>query len=64
MAKDQPAPLKLEILDGTGAVIRTMMISARAGLNGANWDLRYEAPLQVALKTTPPATDSPADPIV
>ena len=30
------------------------MISARAGLNGANWDLRYEAPLQVALKTTPP----------
>ncbi len=54
VAKDQPAPLKMEILDATGTVIRTMMISARAGLNGANWDLRYEAPLQVALKTTPP----------
>lgn len=54
LAKDPASPLKLEILDSTGAVIRTMTPPGRAGLNGANWDLRYEAPLQVALKTTPP----------
>ena len=54
LAKDAAAPLKMEILDATGAVIRTMMVPGKAGINGANWDLRYEAPLQVALKTTPP----------
>jgi len=46
--------VKLEILDSLGAVIRTMTVTGHAGLNSANWDLRYEAPGQVALKTTPP----------
>ena len=54
LAKDPAGPVKLEILDSLGAVIRTMTVPGKAGLNGANWDLRYEAPLQVALKTTPP----------
>ena len=54
LAKDPAGPIKLEILDSIGGVIRTMTVPGRAGLNGANWDLRYEAPLQVALKTTPP----------
>nr|MBP6716493.1 hypothetical protein [Acidobacteriota bacterium] len=55
LAKDPAGPIKMEILDAAGAVIRTQQITtARAGLNGANWDLRYEAPLQVAPKTTPP----------
>lgn len=54
LAKDPAGPIKLEILDATGAVIRTLTVPGKAGLNGANWDLRYEAPMQVALKTTPP----------
>ncbi len=45
---------KLEILDGTGAVIRTFDGPARAGLNRATWDLRYDPPAQVELRTVPP----------
>jgi photosystem II stability/assembly factor-like uncharacterized protein len=44
----------LEIVDGSGAVVRTMNASGRAGLNRAAWDLRYEPSQQVALRTTPP----------
>jgi hypothetical protein len=54
LATDPAGPVKLEVLDTTGAVLRTMTVPGHAGVNGANWDLRYEAPLQVALKTTPP----------
>ena len=44
----------VEILDAEGAVIRKMTTNGRAGLNRASWDLRYEPPLQVTLRTTPP----------
>jgi hypothetical protein len=54
LAKDPAGPVSLEIVDAAGAVIRTLALNAKAGLNGANWDLRYDAPLLVALKTTPP----------
>jgi photosystem II stability/assembly factor-like uncharacterized protein len=47
-------PVKLEILDGGGTVIRTMELQARAGLNRAVWDLRYEGPRQAELRTLPP----------
>jgi photosystem II stability/assembly factor-like uncharacterized protein len=47
-------PMKAEILDGNGAVIRTLETPARAGLNRMVWDLRYEPPKQVAFRTTPP----------
>ncbi|HMC55171.1 MAG TPA: hypothetical protein VKH19_08385 [Gemmatimonadaceae bacterium] len=52
-----PAPkdsVKIEILDSTGAVIRTMKQRGRAGLNRAAWDVRYDAPKAVELRTTPP----------
>ncbi len=53
--KAAPAgPVQIEILDQSGAVIRTMPASARAGFNRASWDLRYDAPQRVALRTTPP----------
>ena len=42
------------IADAKGNVIRTMKVPARAGFNRATWDLRYDAPEQVALRTTPP----------
>jgi hypothetical protein len=47
-------PAKLEIMDSTGAVIRTMQVGTRAGLNRVTWDLRYDAPTRVDLRTTPP----------
>jgi photosystem II stability/assembly factor-like uncharacterized protein len=46
--------MKAEILDGKGAVIRTMDVPGRQGLNRLSWDLRYDAPRVVALRTTPP----------
>jgi hypothetical protein len=46
--------ITLEILDAGGSVIRTLQAAGRAGLNRAAWDLRYEPPAQVALRTTPP----------
>jgi hypothetical protein len=47
-------PMKVEIADSTGAVIRTMDLEGRQGLNRVSWDLRYDAPRVVGLRTTPP----------
>ncbi len=46
--------VKLEIVGPDGTVIRTMEGTGRAGLNRAVWDLRYEGPAQVELRTIPP----------
>lgn len=46
--------LKLEIIDSTGTVIRTMKNAGRAGTLRLTWDLRYDGPRQVELRTTPP----------
>ena len=46
--------VKLEILDSAGTVVRSMRAMARAGLNRLTWDLRYDGPRQVELRTTPP----------
>jgi photosystem II stability/assembly factor-like uncharacterized protein len=43
-----------EIVNGAGKAIRKQEISAHQGWNGIDWDLRYDAPTLVALKTTPP----------
>jgi photosystem II stability/assembly factor-like uncharacterized protein len=46
--------VKFEILDAAGAVIRTLDGPASAGLSRVVWDLRYDGPAQVDLKTIPP----------
>ena len=46
--------VKLEVLDSAGAVIRTTRYPARAGLNRYGWDLQYDGPKQIELRTTPP----------
>jgi photosystem II stability/assembly factor-like uncharacterized protein len=47
--------IEVEILDAKGALVRKLAIgNGRAGLNRARWDMRYEAPRTVALRTTPP----------
>ena len=48
------APAKMEILDASGAVVRTQMVTLKAGVNGVNWDLLLDAPKLVELLTTPP----------
>jgi len=48
-------PVEFEIVDSKGAVVRKIAAgNGRAGLNRTRWDMRYEAPRQVALRTTPP----------
>ena len=48
------APVKFEILDSANQVIRTFETQGHAGWNDATWDLRYEPPNVVELRTTPP----------
>jgi photosystem II stability/assembly factor-like uncharacterized protein len=54
LATAPAGPVKMEILDGGGKVLKTQMVTAHAGLNGINWDLQLEAPKLVELLTTPP----------
>jgi len=49
------SPVELEIRDAKGATVRKLTnLAARAGLNRISWDMRYEPPRLVALRTTPP----------
>jgi len=47
--------LTVEILDAKGSVVRTIRTWARAGLNQATWDLRYDSPKQVEMRTIAPS---------
>jgi hypothetical protein len=42
------------VTDASGAVVRSMTGGGRAGMNRANWDLRYDGPRLIAMRTTPP----------
>ena len=46
--------IRFEVLDASGSVIRTLRAAGRAGLNRMAWDLRYDGPKQVELRTLPP----------
>jgi hypothetical protein len=49
------SPVQFEILDARGALVRKLPDgTGRVGLNRASWDLHYDAPRLVALRTTPP----------
>lgn len=49
-------PVQAEVLDDKGAVVRKLpaIATAHAGLNRINWDMHYDGPRTVALRTTPP----------
>ncbi len=52
--KEVPSgPLTLQVLDGDGKVVRDLKTTPHAGLNRVAWDLRYEAPRLIAMRTTP-----------
>jgi photosystem II stability/assembly factor-like uncharacterized protein len=44
---------EVQILDADGKVVRTLRQTAHAGLNRAAWDLRYDPPTLIAMRTTP-----------
>jgi photosystem II stability/assembly factor-like uncharacterized protein len=46
--------VRVQILDQEGKVVREIRTNGREGLNRATWDLRYEPPRLVAMRTTPP----------
>lgn len=47
-------PIELEILDAKGTVIRQQKLTTgHPGLNRVTWDMHYEAPRLIALRTTP-----------
>ncbi len=52
-----PRPARLEILDSANKVVRTLQVPTRAGYNRTVWDLHYDPPHTVALRT--PAPDNP-----
>ncbi len=45
---------QLQVLDAEGKVVRDLRSTPVAGLNRVAWDLRYEAPRLIAMRTTPP----------
>ncbi len=55
LPKAATRPIECEILDARGALVRRLSPgTGHAGLNRFSWDLRYEPPRTVALRTTPP----------
>ncbi len=53
--QDEPSgSLQLQVIDSDGKTVRELKTTPHAGLNRAAWDLRYEAPRLIALRTTPP----------
>lgn len=48
------APVKIDIMDGSGAPVNTLTVQAREGVNRAVWNLRYPEPLQPVLRSIPP----------
>ncbi|MBV8144930.1 MAG: sialidase, partial [Gammaproteobacteria bacterium] len=47
-------PVQLEILDSAGNLVRKLEGKGLAGINRIKWDLRYESPRVVALRTVAP----------
>ena len=52
--KDPKETVSIEILDANGKVIRKLETHGHAGINRVKWDLRYESPRLVALRTKSP----------
>ena len=49
------APVKVEILDSSGALVRTLSAKGKAGLNRVAWDMRYPQLDTILLRTLPAA---------
>jgi hypothetical protein len=47
-------PAKIEILDSQGSVVRTLEAKGLVGINRVRWNLHYDSPRLVALRTVAP----------
>jgi len=47
-------PVEIEIADSRGSVVRRLKSPAKAGMNRVDWDLHYDPPHLVALRTAAP----------
>jgi photosystem II stability/assembly factor-like uncharacterized protein len=47
-------PVQIEISDAQGNKVRELRTAGRPGINRVAWDLRYDGPRLIALRTTPP----------
>jgi photosystem II stability/assembly factor-like uncharacterized protein len=47
------SPVQAMILDANGQIVRQLRASSRDGLNRVQWDLHYDAPDLIGLRTTP-----------
>lgn len=47
-------PVEVQILDGSGKVIRKLTGTGEAGMNRVGWNMRYDPPTLVTLRTVPP----------
>ena len=54
LSGDAAGPVRVEIVDQEGAVVRTLNQRGAPGLNRIQWDLRYESPQAPRLRTPPP----------
>jgi hypothetical protein len=54
LRSDARDPVQLQILDSDGKIVRDLSGPGRGGLNRVSWDLRYQPPRLVQLRTTPP----------
>jgi hypothetical protein len=48
------APISLQILAAVGSVVRTLDPQIKTGLNRVHWDLHYDSPRLIALRTRAP----------
>ncbi len=48
------SPVRAEVLNEKGEVVRELRASSRDGLNRVQWDLHYDPPALIELRTTPP----------
>ena len=47
-------PVEMQIFDAKGNLVRKITTEGHVGLNRIGWDMRYDAPHQVLLRTLPP----------
>ena len=53
LPQETKEPVKIAILDSDGGMVRELKATGKAGLNRVSWDLRYDGPRVIALRTTP-----------
>ncbi|MBI3567171.1 MAG: sialidase [Gemmatimonadetes bacterium] len=53
LKSDAKDSLKVEILDGTGAVVRSLTTAGKAGINRVWWDLRGESTREARIRVSP-----------